>query len=74
MQATRLAEYLCNLQPFYIRNRLLHDQTFGARLGLGSRLVIGLGGDVHVDQQELFAAARQALVEQGKIPHGCVWS
>ena len=64
MQAALLAEYLCNLQPLYIRNRLLHDQTFGARFSLGSRMVIGIGGDMHVDQQKLFAAARQALRDQ----------
>jgi hypothetical protein len=68
MQVTLLAEYLCNLQPMSIRNRLLHDQTFGARLGLGSRLVLGLGGDVHVDQQGLIAAIRRACVEQGIVP------
>ena len=56
MQVTLLAEYLCNLQPKSIRNRLLHDQTFGTRLGLGSRLVLTLGGDVHVDQRGLIAA------------------
>jgi hypothetical protein len=68
MHVTRLAEYLCNLQPMSIRNRLLHDQTFRARLGLGSRLVLGLGGDVHVDQQGLIAAVRRACVEQGICP------
>ena len=63
MKAALLAEYLGNLQPLHIRNRLLHDETFGIRLGLGWRTVITLGGDVHVDQQKLIAAARQALVD-----------
>lgn len=64
MQAALLAEYLGNLLPFDVRNRLLHDQTFGARLHLVSRMVMSIGGNMHVDQQKLFAAAQQALRDQ----------
>lgn len=68
MKAAIFAEYLRSLQPLHVRNRLLHDQTCDARFGLVSRMVITLGGVVHVDQQELVAAARQALVSQGTAP------
>ena len=72
MQVTLLAEYLCNLQPISIRDRLLHDQTFGARMGLGSRLVLGLGGDLHVDQQSFIARmakiSERIVLRQGTPP------
>src|SRR5262245_55360465 len=67
MKAALLAEYLCNLQPLHVRNRLLQDQTFGTRFGLVSRTVITLGGDMHIDQQKLVAAVRQALADQRAV-------
>src|SRR6266487_5061453 len=65
MEAALLAEYLCNLQPFHVRSRLLHDEKLSARFGLASRMVITLGGDIHVEQHKLFVAARRALAGQG---------
>jgi hypothetical protein len=67
MKAALFAEYLCNLQPLHIRNKLLQDQTFGTRFGLMSRTVITLGGDLQIDQQKLVAAARQALADQRAV-------
>lgn len=67
MKAALLAEYLGNLQPFHVRNRLLCDETFGAHFGLVSRMVITLGGEVHVDQPKLFATVRRTLVDQQDV-------
>lgn len=64
MEAALLAEYLCSLQPPTVRSRLRHDETFSTRFGLGSRMVINIGGDMPVDQQKLFAVARLAIVDQ----------
>ena len=68
MQATLLAEYLGNLQPFHVWDRLLQDQTFDARFRIMSRMVIGIGGSMHVDQPKLFAAMRQALRDHQTVP------
>jgi hypothetical protein len=68
MKAALLAEYLCNLQPLHVRSRLLRDETFGAHFGLVSRIVITIGGEVHVDQPKLFAATRRAFVDQQTVP------
>jgi hypothetical protein len=60
MQTTLLAEYLCHIQPLQVRARLLHDESFGERVGLVNRTVITLWG-MPIDTQELFTAARCAL-------------
>jgi hypothetical protein len=64
MEAALFAEYLSNLQPLHVRSRLLHDETFRTHFGLGWRLGITIGGDLRVEQQKLFTAARQALGNQ----------
>src|SRR5215831_927779 len=63
MKAALIANYLCSLQPLTVQSRLLHDETFRARFGLVSPMVMTIGGDMHVDQQKLVAAARRALVD-----------
>lgn len=64
MKARLIAEYLCNLQPFSVRIRLVRDETFKARFDLTMRTVVTLGGAMRVDQHELVDAARRALVDQ----------
>jgi hypothetical protein len=64
VEAALLANYLCNLQPLPVRSRLLHDEGFGARLGLIAQEIITLGADVHIDRRKLYAAVRQALGDQ----------
>lgn len=67
VQTALLAEYLGNLQPFQVRHRLRQDQTFSARFRIMSRMVIGIGGSMHVDQPKLFAATRQAFRDQQAV-------
>jgi hypothetical protein len=67
VEAALIANYLCNIQPLPVRSRLLHDKTLGGRFGLITRELITLGGEIHFDQQKLFASVRRALIDQQTV-------
>jgi hypothetical protein len=64
METALLAAYLYSQQPFQVRYRLLQDEACAARFTLIARQVLTLGSTVRIDQQELFAATRQALMDK----------
>jgi hypothetical protein len=67
VEAALIANYLRNIQPPPVRSRLLHDETLGGRFGLIPRRIITLGGEIHFDQQKLFASVRRALIDQQTV-------
>jgi hypothetical protein len=67
VEAALIANYLRNIQPPPVRSKLLHDETLGGRFGLIPRRIITLGGEIHFDQQKLFASVRRALIDQQTV-------
>lgn len=68
METALLAAYLYSQQPFQVRHRLLQDEVCAARFALISRRVFTIESAVRIDQQELFAATRQALINKQLVP------
>jgi hypothetical protein len=62
-----IAEYLCNHQPYPIRDRLLKDKDFLSHYNLQSNSVIIIGGKIHVDQKILLHAISHAFKNKKSI-------
>jgi len=60
MQKEIIAEYVCNLLPSSMRERLLDDSEFTTRFGIMPRNAFAAGGS-EIDQLKLFDMARQML-------------
>jgi hypothetical protein len=63
MQKEIIAEYICNLLPSSVRERLLDNNEFTARFGLMPRNVYMAAGS-EIDQRKLFDVARQVLMDR----------
>jgi hypothetical protein len=66
IQPKMIAEYLCNLQPFQIRTRILRNKEFVEQFGLTAQSIITVAGEVNINQSTLFAAARCTLTDRSE--------
>lgn len=67
LRKTLLAELLVDAQPAAIRRRLCADREFSMRVGLTPGTVYTVGDAMKLEQQQLFAAARQALKDRTPV-------
>jgi hypothetical protein len=67
MKAELMAEYLCNHQPYPIRNRLLNNKDFISSYNLRPNAILTIGGKVHVNQNDIFLAIKEALKQKGPV-------
>ena len=68
MKAELIAKYLWNHQPYPVRRRLLENKDFISSYNLRPTAVIKIGGKIHVNQNEILPAIRQALEQKRSVP------
>jgi hypothetical protein len=68
MKAELIAKYLWNHQPYPVRRRLLENKDFISSYNLRPTAVIKIGGKIHVNQNEILPAIRQALEQKKSVP------
>ena len=67
MKAELIAKYLWNHQPYPVRRRLLENKDFILSYNLRPTAVIKIGGKIHVNQNEILPAIRQALEQKRSV-------
>lgn len=63
MHEPLIARYLCNLQPFPIRTRILHEKSFGEQFKLTTQTVMNVANFGPIDQRDFIIAARKAFIK-----------
>jgi hypothetical protein len=67
MRPEDLARYILKSQPELVRQRLVHHEKFGARLGLSTRTIVTVPGIGRFDGADLISAAREALSDANEV-------
>jgi hypothetical protein len=63
MHEPLIARHLCNLQPFPIRTRILHEKSFGEKFRLTAQTVMNAANFGPIDQRDFIIAARKAFIK-----------
>lgn len=63
MLKSLIAKHLCNLQPYPVRTRILHEKAFGEKFGLLTQTVMNVADFGPIDQRDFIITARKAFIK-----------